>query len=215
MSNGIYPNVPIAPGVPPLPRNPLEVLAAISLLTQDAINTIAGSAASQWGIFLNGIPVVLADNVVSLDYKQDWTVSDYPLEQGAFESYDKVQLPFECRVRFSCGGDVTRRQNFLDSIDAIANSLNLYTIMTPEEIYTSVNITHYDYRRTASNGVGLIVADVWAIEVRVTAQQQFQNVQNPSSASPQQAGQVQTIPIPQSTAANLKSTGSGFANLAL
>ncbi len=203
MANGIiiYPNVPIAPGVPPLPRNPLEVAAAISLLTQDAINTIAGSGQPLWGIFQNNIPVVLADNVVSLDYKQDWTVSDYPLEQGAFESYDKVQLPFECRVRFSCGGDVTNRQDFLDSIAAIANTLNLYTIVTPEEIYPSVNITHYDYRRTASNGVGLIVVDVWAIQVRITASTMFQNVQNPSSASPQNGGNVQTM-TPNQTVQN-------------
>ena len=188
----IYPNVPDVPGVPPVPRNPLAIAVSVSLLTQDAVNTIAGSGQPQWGIFQNNVPVVLADNVVSIDYKQDWTVSDYPLEQGLFESYDKVQLPFECRVRFSCGGDSTRRQQFLDSIAAISGTLDLYSVVTPEEIYSSVNITHYDYRRTAMNGVGLIVVDVWAIQIRITATASFQNVQNPTSASPQNNGMAQT-----------------------
>jgi hypothetical protein len=189
----IYPNVPNVPGVPPIPRDPLIVAGAIELLTKDAVAGIL-SGFPQWGIFLNGAPVVLADNVASIDYKQDWTISDYQLEQGAFESYDKVAHPFECKVRFTAGGDVTNRQNFLNSIAAIAPTLTLYDIVTPEETYTSVNITHYDYRRTAINGVGLITVDVWAVQVRVTATASFQNVTSPSSASPQNGGIVQTMP---------------------
>jgi hypothetical protein len=128
---------------------------------------------------------------VTFDYRQEWTVSDYPLEQGAFQSYDKVQTPFDVRVRYAAGGSQQNRQALLDSIAAIAGDLNLYDVVTPEAVYQSVNVTHYDYRRTATNGVGLLQVDVWCIEVRVTAQAQFQNVQNPTSASPQSQGNVQ------------------------
>ena len=203
---GGYPNVPNVPGVPALPRDPLIVESTVELLTKDAVQGVL-SGFPQWGIFLGGVPVVLADNVVSIDYKQDWTISDYPLEQGAFESYDKVAHPFECKVRFSAGGDVTNRQNFLNSIANISGDLNLYNIVTPEETYTSVNITHYDYRRTAINGVGLITVDIWAIQIRVTATQQFQNVQNPTSAAPQNSGIVQTTPPTASIASMFASGG--------
>lgn len=199
-----FPNVPIAPGVPPLSRDPLIVIGTVQLLTQDAAGILSGFP--QWGIFLNGFPVVLADNVVSVDYKQDWTISDYPLEQGAFESYDKVAHPFECKVRFSAGGSVGNRQSFLNSIAAIAGNLTLYDIVTPEETYTSVNITHYDYRRTSINGVGLITVDVWAVQVRVTATASFQNVTSPTSASPQNGGIVQTN-MPTSSVVSMFASG--------
>ena len=180
--------VPFVPGVPPLSSYTVDVPI---LLLADALGLPPSPLAPQWGIYLDGEPVVDADSVVTFDYRQEWTVSDYPLEQGAFQSYDKVQTPFDVRVRYAAGGSQQNRQALLDSIAVIASDLNLYDIVTPEAVYQSVNVTHYDYRRTATNGVGLLQVDVWCVEVRVTAQAQFQNVQNPASASPQTQGNVQ------------------------
>ena len=68
------------------------------LLLADALGLPPSPLAPQWGIYLDGEPVVDADSVVTFDYRQEWTVSDYPLEQGAFQSYDKVQTPFDVAV---------------------------------------------------------------------------------------------------------------------
>ncbi len=186
-----FPNVPPVPGVPPVPRDPSNPIGLPSLLTSDDPSAIDSPTDTPWGLFLDGDSVVEADNVVSFEYKQDWTISTYPLEKGAFESYDKVQVPFESRIRFSRGGSESDRQAFLDSIAAIAGDMNLYDAVTPEEVYTSVNIQHYDYERTSQNGVGLITVDLWVMQVRVTAQQAFSNTKDPSGASPQNGGTVQ------------------------
>src|SRR6266852_3939160 len=194
------PLVPNVPGVPFLssysPATSLVILAA------DLVTSLVGILAPRWGIFLGGIPIIDADSVVSFEYKQEWTVSDFPLEQGAFQSYDKVQVPFDVRVRYATGGSEVDRLLFLDSIEAVAGTLQLFDVVTPEAIYTSMNITHWDYRRTSVNGVGLLVVDIWLIEVRVTATTQFSNTQNPSGASPQSGGLVQTeSPTSQETTA--------------
>jgi hypothetical protein len=179
-------NVPNVPGVPPLSS---FATSTISLLAADAVTLLGGLLAPQWGIFLSGVPVIVADSVVALDFKQEWTISNYPVEMGAFESYDKVQTPFEARVRFSAGGSAANRQALLNSIAAIAGDLNLYDVVTPEVIYQSVNVGHYDYHREAARGLGLMVVDVWLIQVRVSATQTF--TQSPSSSNPQAVGQVQ------------------------
>lgn len=188
-----FPNVPIALGVPPLPRSPVATVAAISLLVADAISFFGLSIAPRWGIFRDGLPVVIADSVVTFDYKRDWTIANYPVEKGAFESYDKVSNPFEPRIRFAAGGSEVERQLLLDSIAAIAGTLDLYDVVTPEVIYQSANITHYDYRRSAHSGVGLLVIDVWLMEVRVTATSAF--TKSASSASVQNNGIVQPTRI--------------------
>jgi hypothetical protein len=209
----IFPNVPNVPGVPPVPRQIGAIeggVAGLVLLTQDIASFFAGTLAPQWGIYQNNVPVVQADNVISIDYKQDWTVSDYPIEPNAFQSYDKVQLPFECRIRFSKGGSVSDRQNFLNSIAAIASTLNLYDILTPEAMYPSVNITHYDYHRVSNSGVGLMIVDVWAIQVRIVNTATFSDVVNPASASPKSGGQVTGIP-PSSGIASMFQAG-GFSH---
>lgn len=192
-------NVPNVPGVPSVLRA-LGASTTVSLLVSDAVSLFSGSQFSQqWGIYLGAFPVVVADNVVSFDYRQQWTISDYPVEQGAFESYDKVQTPYNGRFRFTAGGSETNRQLLLDSIAAVAGDLNLYTIITPEAIYTSCNVTHYDYSRSSNNGAGLITVDVWAEEVRQTVTAAMSNTASPSSASQTNVGTVQTTTAPAAT----------------
>jgi hypothetical protein len=180
----------------------LSIAASIALLAQEAIVFFAGTGVPQWGLFTTaGIPVLVGDNVVTFGFKSEWSISDYPLEQGAFESYDKVTIPFESRIRYSVGGDSSRRQSFLASLLVIAGNLELYNVITPDAFYPSVNITRYSYDRSAINGAGLLVVDVHVVQVRVTATQAFSNTLSPSSANSQSGGQVQTIPASQQQAA--------------
>jgi len=186
-------NVPNVPGVP-------SVLFAggvgqiISLLTKDAASLFTGGFLQQpWGIYLGGSPVVLADNVVSFDLRKQWSISDFPVEKGAFASYNKVFIPFDGRFRFTAGGSDANKEAFLASIDAIAGDLNLYTIVTPIAIYSSVNVTHYDYSQTATNGVGLLSVDVWTEEVRETGVQAMSNTASPTAASQVNGGTVQPV----------------------
>lgn len=137
------------------------------LLTEDTVTQFSGIFGPQWGIFLDGAPTVDANSVISFEYRKDFTISDYPVEQGGFESYDKVQLPGICKVRYAQGGSVADRQAFLASIEAIDNDTNLYDVVTPEVTYISFNIHHVDYRRTANQGMGLITVDVWLTEIRI------------------------------------------------
>jgi hypothetical protein len=123
---------------------------------------------------------------------------DYPLEQGAFESYDKVQTPFVAWLRFVTGGSIADKQAFLASIEAITASLEFVDVVTPERVYQSANVSHYDYRRTAVNGVGLLAVDVWVTEVRVTATQAFTNTSQPSGSDTVHGGTIQASPAPSS-----------------
>lgn len=143
-----------------------DVLSGAVLLAQDYVTGLAFSS-PQWGIFNGGGLVIACDNVLTMEYKQNWNLSDYPVEKGGFETYNKVQTPFDARLKFSSGGTEANRAALLASIAAIAGDLNLYDVVTPEKIYTSVNITHYDYHRSATNGVGNITVEVWVLEVRI------------------------------------------------
>lgn len=149
------------------------------LLTQDAASLPATPSAPQWGIYQSGAPVVVADSVVDVSYSKDFRISDYPVEGGGFQSYDKVELPYEAKIRFATGGSSEDRKALINSIEAIIGTTALYDFATPDKIYTSCNVTHQDYKRTSSNGVGLLVIDVYVEQVRVTATAQFSNVGGP------------------------------------
>jgi len=191
----LFPFVPDVPGVPALLRDALRPIEDIALLVDDALSLVFGYGGPEWGVFLNGEQVVLADNVVALEFKERWVIADYPIEEGGFENYDKVQTPFSVKVRFSGGGNVSDRTVFLDSIASVMGDLELYDVVTPEKIYTSVNFEQQDYRRTAQAGAGLISVDVWFQQISVTAQAAFSDTKAPSGAAQTNNGTVQAQPF--------------------
>lgn len=159
----------------------------LTMLTNDLIGEIAPPG-MQWGIFGNGSAVVVADSVVAFDYRREWAISDYPVERGAFESFDKVELPFDARFRFTAGGNIARRSALLNSLEAIAGTTTIYDVVTPEMVYPSVSVSHIDYQRTAMNGVGLLNVYVWCLHIRQTADSTGGSSSGSSSSNPGGSG---------------------------
>lgn len=203
-----YPNVPNAPGVPPVPRDPLAPTPPPpTYLTGDAADLGVDTDPPQWGIFDGVTPVIVADSVNALEYRKPWTIASFPVEQGGFESYDKVANPYSARVRYVTGGSLVDRQTFIQSIDAIAGGTKLYSLVTPEVTYLNANIVDYDYTRRNNDGAGMLIVDIRVEEVRQTVEAAFTNTKAPSGSGQKNDGTVQTS---APTKAQLGSIASGI-----
>lgn len=170
-----YPNVPNVAGVPALIRKAGAVSQAVGYISHidNVVERLIGSSAAEnWGIYsaTTGNQVLVPDTFLGIDYKNAYRLMDYPLEAGAFETYNKVANPFEASISMAKGGTLAERTAFLNTVDALVKDLNFYTIVTPEESYASVNLERYDYRRENRNGTHLIVVHLYFREIRVTAQ---------------------------------------------
>lgn len=178
--------------MPLLPINTLPTSLAgggPNIVTQGLIGL--GLLPPEWGIFSRGGSSVIAfDTVVAFDYRRDWAIADYPLEKGAFESYDKVQTPFSARISMATGGSFSARKRFIRSLQSIENDLKKYDVITPEVTYTNVNIMHVDYRR-ADAKPGIIVINVYLQEIREIVTESVNVAKQPGGASPVNGGQVQ------------------------
>jgi hypothetical protein len=194
-----FPDVPDVPGVPPLARSAISQVAAgiNGYLALAGLPPLIALPTPTWGVFDDsGLAVAVADSVIAMDYHSESRVSDYPQEMGAFESFNKVQVPYASSVQMTCGGDSPRRATFLAALQAAKDSTNLYSIVTPDVVYRSANITGLNYRRTTRDGASLLTVDLHFEEIRVTASAAFanENVQNPASADTVSLGQVQAQP---------------------
>lgn len=197
-----YPNVPNAPGVPPLSRAS-RVQPSIVLATQAAGIIGRLIRGPQWGIFSEaGAPLLLGSSVKAFDYKNDANVASFPIEQGAFANYNKVQTPWDARVSFTVGagllgaigGGTANRAAFLATCERLLIATTLVVVLTPEVTYPSANIVHYDYRRTNREGVSLLTVDVWVQQIRQTAVRAFSQAggtAQPSGAETVAGGTVQ------------------------
>lgn len=158
------------------------------------------------GLFgINNIVPVSA-STVDFQYAQEWPISNYPQEQGAFQSYDKVTLPFDVKLKLATGGSQSNRQAFIQTCLAIANSLALFDVVTPEMVFTSVNCTHIDWDRRAERGATLLSIDLWFQQIAVQASASFSNTQQPGVAGQKSTGNVQ----PQTPNAQVQASFSSF-----
>lgn len=159
------------------------IFDVVQLVAGDLLALFGINSSPQWGLFLNGEPAVIADNVISFEFKQDRRISNYAVEEGAFESYNKVTVPFDVRLRFSSGGSAAKREELISSVADIMDSLETFDAVTPERVYTNINPVHQNVRRTAHNGAGLVIIDVYCQQIRVTATQQFANSQQATTSN--------------------------------
>lgn len=183
-------DVPRGPGVPPL----LDRVTAATNTVARAVGAIGALArllaGPQWGIYGPSFALV-GDAVINLEFRKEWRVADYPMEQGAFESYNKVQTPFDARVTISKAGSVQERAIFLAALERMAGSLDLVSVVTPEIIYPSANVVHYGYTRSDKHGAAQIIADIWVREIRIAPGAQFTQTKSPNGAAPASGGTVQ------------------------
>ena len=195
MAVPLLPGVPSLPSYGPLPALAVNITSLISLFSEDPV----------WGIFdqENNL-LVEPDSVIDLGVRAESKVSDFPIENGQFAAYNKVQEPDLVTVRMTKGGSVDDRDTFLAVIDAAKKSTDLYTIITPEYAYINANIEMYRYAREAQSGANLIVIDIAFKEIRqveaaYTQASNDEDIKNPASATKVSTGKVQPEEPDEST----------------
>ncbi|OBX10417.1 hypothetical protein QV09_05575 [Gallibacterium salpingitidis] len=177
------------PSVPGLPKNIGD--AAIKFGGALLINALFDN---YWGIFdQNGIPLLLADNVKSVRFKNSSKVAEAPLEMGSFTNYNKVNDPFTVDVMMTKGsGGVVERSAFLALLDVFANSTDLFMVITPESIYPNCNIIGYDYAREHNDGARLLKVNIHLKEIR-EVQAEYTETKSDTSSATQKQGKVSPI----------------------
>lgn len=193
MANPLYPNVPLTLGVPAVLRLPGQIDPPDPRLRSESGQLDDALAQQQWGIFdQNGTTVVNPDNVVAVDDGVEYRVPTYPLEEGGFESYNKVATPIDVHLAMSKGGALIERQEFLKSLKALVPKLDLYHVVTPEEVFINMNIVAARKSRHLGAGATMITVEVTLQEIRVGAKATLSSSKEPSGASPVNNGSVQT-----------------------
>ena len=182
----------------------LSMISALPpLLTQDEPGGLFQGP--QWGIFDSDGQVIASwDSVLKVDYRHEMKISDFPIEEGGFASYNKVQVPYDVRISFvvGSGSGPDRRTAMLADLEDAVKSLAFYTVTTPDAQYPRANLTHLEYSRQTERGVNLLVCDVWVSEVRPALGAAFsngdegdKNPQSPTAKGAGNNGATQATPV--------------------
>ena len=107
----------------------------------------------------------VVDSFLDLKYNHDSKVSDFPVELGAFTSYNKVLEPAKAKIRLAAGGKALMAP-FMSALEHEVAAANLYNIYTPEMVYLSMTLEKVGYPREQEHGRNMIVADLEFVQVR-------------------------------------------------
>ena len=164
----------------------------------------ATKAAPVWGVFnTTGSQVINADNVMAFEYRGEYSISNFPVQQGAFASYNKVAHPFDTSVILTKGGSEADRTAFLLQCETVAASLDLFNIVTPEKQYLNANTTRMELSRKDVKGAFFLVVELFFTQiVQVDAQYSASgtqgtntaNASTPDAVPPINQGNVQALP---------------------
>lgn len=213
-------NVIPGAGVPKLWSTVISDAEAVASVELDTLlqSYLIQQADKLWGIFdSSGTAVITSGRVRAIDMRAGYMISDAPLENGAFMSYNKVKRPSEIMVEMLCDGtsmsygnlsaisnllsatgitgaspELTARTSFTKALDTVVADLNLYHVTTPEQTYTNMNVVEYSMRRSVERGVTLLWADIRMQEVRLTASNQLTKTVKPSGEAKSFSGPVAT-----------------------
>ena len=184
-----FPNVPKLPGVPQLARQ-IGGLVSLSLIQASlqppappGLLWHAAQAAPVWGIFdSSGALAITADSVLVYSYRKEYSISDYPVQDDAFASFNKVAHPREQILRLIKTATLSDRTTFENECEEVADSIELFTIMTPEKTYTNVNVLRHEVQRREQRGAYIIEADLFFREIRIV-QGQYNTAGTPVSST--------------------------------
>ena len=203
VNKSLFPDIPNALGVPAL-RRELTSRQTTRLVISRILSRILLSRftrAGVWGLYdIKDGKVSRADSVFSLDFKGASKISEVPLQNGSFAAYNKVQLPNFQLLRLVKKGNDLERNQFLTEIDNAKKSTDLYYIVTPERTYFNISIEDYAYKRTAQDGVSMLIVDITLKEIRQVSPAfstvELESAKTPTAASPKASGMVQLQPVP-------------------
>ena len=167
-----------------------EVLTnvGISLGGAALINAIFGKT---WGIVNQfGIPILLPDSVLGMNYDAGASISKYPVENGSFASYNKVNSPSMATVQMVKGkGGVLERSLFLAQLEALLKSTLSFYIITPEYVYMNYQIIGINHARSVQDGATMITVNVDLEEVlEAVTEYSTEEVKAPSDSNPVDGG---------------------------
>ncbi len=154
--------------------------------------------ATDWGIFdaTTLLSVFDYDTFMSFKITDTSKVSDFPVEDGAFATYNKVSKAYTVNVQLAISEGSPRRATFLNKLASVRKGLDLMNIVTQDRVYLNATLENYVVSRVTKGGVGQVIADLAFIEVRTVARQYgVAKVRQAGAAKVTSSGQVGPAPL--------------------
>lgn len=142
------------------------------------------------------IPLTVPDSWGEFSPRFESQTSDYPVENGAFATYNKVRRPTSVSVTLvKTGSDVARFTWFAAIQQAeLQSPTTLYTLISPQGVYVDYTLKDMAYETRQDRGSNLLYLTMQFVQIpQIPSSDDAQtNTQAPKSSPIDRIGQVYT-----------------------
>ena len=164
----------------------------------------------EWTIMSEGGgQLVQFTSMIDIDILNEGQALSYPVEEGAFMTYNKVQSPLDIRVTLAKMGLPFEFADILKTLDKYQEEALKLMIVTPSAFFDSMTLQSYGHRHEQRRNANMLTVDLHIVEVREVQSQttsvEVSSPKNPTSSGAKNAGKKQAQnPNSNSTAAEQK-----------
>ena len=157
---------------------------------------------AEWTILdEQGQTAITLDSFLDIDARNEGQALSYPVEEGSFANYNKVQNPADIRVNLAKQGTDADFEAVLAKLAEYQKEAVKLSVVTPADVFESMTLESYSYKRTREAGAGLLAVELHFVEVRKVKTQVTTTVitkpKNATSSSKTNTGKTQTEDAPE------------------
>ena len=86
-------------------------------------------------------------NFMNMDITGEYKITQSPVENGSFVSYNKTTSPVTIGLQVAIKGTHDEIMSALTRLEVISEGTDLITIITPDNVYSDFNIVKFQYSR--------------------------------------------------------------------
>lgn len=122
---------------------------------------------TQWTLLdESGGVAVTFTSFLDIDISNEGTALSYPIEEGSFANYNKVQTPLNIRATLGFQGTPSEIGDVLSKLDEYQQATKKISVVTPTDFYRSMTLESYNHAHARDNAANFLVAELYLVEVR-------------------------------------------------
>ena len=142
-------------------------LLDIATQALNVAGTLYRAISGHWDIFdADGKRLLEFDTFFSIDAMSDAQVTQAPVENGSFASYNKQIAPTRSTVVLGYTGSSLVRSAIIKKCEALISGTDLVSIVTPDRTLLDMSLVAMDYSYRAEHGIDRLVVALILEEVR-------------------------------------------------
>lgn len=174
-------------------------LLDIATQALNVAGTLYRAISGHWDIFdADGKRLLEFDTFFSIDAMSDAQVTQAPVENGSFASYNKQTAPTRATVVLGYTGTSLVRSAIIKKCEALIAGTDLVSIVTPDRTLLDMSLVAMDYRYRAEAGIDRLVVALTFEEVRQVSAE-YTNTDALSKKKAKNSADVSTIDVGKQT----------------